>query len=290
MYSKEQRELVIELISTADDDSKRSLLYDILRPTRSTIKRWMGETSYKNSFLQKACRCIRNNPYNIIWFVFELLLIIVIVFLSFLCLTIWTTLLYELNPQFTVTADYSSEVFADCYPYILLIALACIALSILFSYIYVCTNRKSRIMGKLSSASSLAFFILLIVYFAHALSLILNSFHPILLIIFGAFFATVIYTYIHFINSWKDPEKHDGYKSSLNLLAILALVLTMSTSVFSLLNGDSFPEKVTSLYTALGGEAINNPSKIGMHVSHIMERVSSIPIHPLALILKQGYL
>lgn len=251
-YNDDQKDMVKRLVESMSDESQLSILYSVLLPAESTVKKWSEGEKEKENFFQRAWRLIRDDPYKIGWFAVELLTVLFIGVISFLCFTICVVLLGEVNPGIITTSNTLSELTASPVKYIPWAGLSMCLLGAVFAYVYARKERKQSWPKNVALVLLIASLALMVGYVIWGFILVLSDTHPALLFIVSAFFITVTCAYVYFAGSWMTPASHDGYKSLMNLITILALVITITIAAFTLLNGETFPDKIGFLQSVLG--------------------------------------
>lgn len=242
-YSEEEKTLIFDLLQDPEYQRRHDLLYAVLKPNKTTINRWMKHSPRKKSFIKKFFYSIRTDNDKLLWFIFEFFLMLAVFAVSFICFAVCFVLLFDLNPSIVQSGAFPFELFSMGNFIILIISLVLLLGGTVLSYI------SSRLKGSNKAFRISAFITLiagsvLIIYFLFIyISLVVTSLHPYMMFVMIAFSVTVFFTFILYRESWKEPKQHEGYRSAMNLITILALVITMTTAAFSLVKGNDFSEK-----------------------------------------------
>lgn len=254
-YSDDQKDMVKRLVEFVDDESQLPLLYSVLRPAESTIEKWNEGEEEKENLLQRAWQWACDHLPKIGWFVLELLVAILIFKASAFGLKLWIVLLDEVDPEIARIPNNVIEVITGPWRFLLLIGFALGLLGAICAYAYSVRTPKEHRRSRLKGATlilSMVALVAMVVYFLVLFISILEGTHPIFLVFVAFFCVALICTYLCFIGRWLKPALHDGYKCLMDLITILALVITITVAAFTLLNGETFPDKIEFLQSVLG--------------------------------------
>lgn len=248
-YSEEQKKLVLAIlednrVANADD------LYAVLRPRKSTIKKWIeGDAKTATKKAHQFFDAIKDRPSLVPWIIFEGFLVFLIVVASIMSLELAIILVDSFIPQ-QDDMERMGAILTSSYSFLrfeLLLAFAAVIFSMMFNIL----GREKRWMKNTGIALAVSLIVVIIGNVITVLVRIATDANLFLLLSAAVFCCTIVFVSFLYANGCSKGAEHDGYGQSLRLITILSLVTTILLALFSLVEGDCFSEKACWLIRSL---------------------------------------